>query len=180
MKTFKEYLVEMSNPNGNYVCADILSMKGFLFAMEQLGIDLSIGDPPPGNDYHITLMYSKTTSVSTDRILSGLSSNFPTPFRVKFAAAECFDSTPKEGERDEDKSCVVLKINSTALEKAHDYLKSFNLVHSYPEFKPHITILYNIKKEDAYRIRDQINALIANMEFTITGYKSQEINKNYV
>jgi 2'-5' RNA ligase len=177
MKTFKEYLTE-SEGSGNYVCIDSESMA-HLFA--SLGIQEPIsGDAPPEGDYHCTLMYSKESAVNCNKIINSIKDNFETSYTATIDHFECFDATPKDGERDSAKSCIVIKLKSQDLHDIHKHLQSMGMDHSYSEYSPHVTLRYNMAVEEAHYYRDKLNAMKIQLNIKLANYKSQPINKNYV
>lgn len=177
MKTFKEFLVE--NANGNYVCIDVQhSLKSF-FA--HVGLQEPVtGQSPPDGDYHCTLIYSPTTYSDPDKVMQNLKRNFADNYVAKIHSFECFDSTPKDGERDSEKSCIVMKLHCPELMFIHRFLQSLGLQHTYNEFQPHVTLKYNMSVEEAHFYKDKLNALNLDMLIDLQGFKSQAINKNYV
>ena len=174
MITFKQYLNEMNDPNGNYVSIESESLKSFFNKMERP----MTGTPPPKDDYHCTLMFSKNTSIDTDLVLEELK-KFSDKHVAIITKVDCFDSTPKDGERDSAKSCVVLKLDCPALTDIFNHLQSIGLRHSYPEFLPHVTLLYNVDIEEAHYFRDKLNKMNLGW-INLSKFTSTVINNSYI
>lgn len=150
---FLNHLQELAAaPEGNYIG---LSAK-FLNPFE--GLVPNTGVPVEKDKLHTTLMYSKTTSVDPDLIAQYLNRFHPNNHYAIAHEAEMFDVIPKEGERDENKGTVVLKLKSDSLDKAHEDLKMLGLQHNYPEFKPHVSLYYGIDRDEGRQIVDHINS----------------------
>ena len=174
MITFKQYLNEMADPQGNYVAIQAESQKNFFNKMEKP----QTGTPPPDNDYHCTLMYSKTTFMDPALVLKELT-KFDGELVAAVTGVDCFDSPPKEGSRDPAKSCIVLKLDCPQLVHAHNHLKAIGLQHSYPEFSPHVTLLYNVAVDEAHYFKDKLNKMRLGY-IILSNFTSATINTNYV
>lgn len=148
MISFKEYLLE-SSPAGNYVCAHCNAPEIPHELLPKSGT-VNMSEP------HITLMYSRGTNIDP-RVVDNVMRTMPHEFQLSWASAECFDAIPKEGERDENKATLVLKVVSPTAMQIHESLKSLGMVHSYPELSPHVTIAYNVDRDEAYDCASRIN-----------------------
>lgn len=169
----------MENCKGNYVCIKSEDLSDFF---DREGIFPPItGKSPPEGDYHCTIMYSLKSDVDPKRIQQGVdSTNLSTDMQADIIGYECFDSRNEDGEIDGVKSCIVILIESENLDKIHDYLKSFNLIHSYAEFKPHVTLRYGMDVDEAHYYRDVLNRDAGRKSISLSNLVSQAINKNYV
>lgn len=66
---------------------------------------------------------------------------------------DVFTSPGNDGEP--DNNCLVLKVHSSELTKLHnDLIKEHNTTHKYGDFKPHITLSYNIGNMDITKLPD--------------------------
>lgn len=177
MISFSQYLAEAAERSGNYVSVKAMDPGN---VWEEMHINPpKSGVAPPAGDYHVTLMYSETSKEEPSRILDALKeSGFDREFKPWVESAECFDAD------DASKSCIVLRLDAPELDKIHDYLKSFGLVHSYPTFEPHVTLRYNMDLAEAHEYKALINTSLetGNWEKIIylQGLCSETINKNYV
>lgn len=176
---FKQWLNENIDPDGNYVAIKCEDLSEFL-----TNVDIQspiTGTAPPAGDYHCTLMYSKNTSKDPRKVMQLITTGFKGPYQAKIIHAECFDSIPEKGSRDEAKSCVVLELECPTLHKIHEYLsETCGLSHSYAEYRPHVTLYYNMSVEEAHLIRDKINQIDMNYPVTLDHIYSQSINEDYV
>jgi len=176
MKTFKDYLIESAG--GNYVCIDAPDLSDFWY---RFGLQEPIsGEAPPNKDYHCTLIFSKGTDINPKRVKSYIDTYFPKTVSAEVHGFECFDSIPKDGERDIAKSCIVMELDSTVLREMHKELKDLGLSHSYPEFRAHVTIRYNMSVEEAHFYKDKLNSMHISMKIPLSNFKSESINTNYV
>lgn len=173
---FKQWLDE-SEMTGNYVCIHAINDYDGFF--DEVGIpDPKTGSSPPKGDYHCTLMYSENSNVDPTRIMNALAVDFNKDLSADIIGFDCFDA------EDASKSCIVIKLKHDLLDHIHDWLKSFGLQHSYPEFSPHITLKYNMDVEEAHYYKDLLNTSLETGNVPIPfvdlgGYKSAKINKNY-
>lgn len=173
MISFKTYLTEACS--GNYVCIEAQDLSSFF---EDNGLSTpTTGTPPP--DYHCTLIYSTTSHVEPERVMSALrSSGFDRPYVGKISGFECFDSVPKDGSRDASKSCIVAKLDCMALYQINDMLKGMGMRHSYAEFSPHITLRYDMSVEEAHKYRELLAGKTGDV--MLNKFRSETINTNYV
>jgi 2'-5' RNA ligase len=177
MKTFKDYLIETTG-KGNYVCIDSEDLGAF-FA--RIGMQEPVsGKAPPNGDYHCTLMYSTDSSVNPDKAMANITSMFPREIKAEVVHFECFDSLPEEGVRDEAKSCIVMELQNPLLNRMHEYLKSMGMQHSFPEYRPHVTLRYNMSVEEAHYYKDKLNSANISLSINLANFKSETINKDYV
>lgn len=151
MLNFLDYICEqMGEWPGNYVAArteDPVIPKNLL---------PKSGTVPEGKS-HITLMYSMFSCVD-GRILDNFIKTVPHDFQVTPTDFECFDA---KGDN-EGKAAVVMCVSHPFLQTMHDSLKTLGMEHSYPEFKPHITIAYDVDLDEAYEVRDRLRDWLVN------------------
>lgn len=178
MKSFREFILESSIPPGNYVSIKAVN-PGDIFEEMHI-LSPKSGTKPPDNDYHVTLMYSKNSNENIDRIQDVLQfSGFNKEYCCNVVAADCFGDSENPS-----MSCLVLKLECDDLHKMHDFLKSFKLVHSFPNFEPHITLLYKMDTEEAYKYKELINTSLETGNWSkciiLHRLKSETINRYYV
>lgn len=138
--------------SGNYVAIDVDD------DIDLLGDEkIHSGKVTPEEKRHVTLMYSKTSAKDHEAILSMLKDKYPPKIVADVVGYECFDALPKEGERDENLSCLVVKLQSPVLSMIHKHLASIGLEHSYPEFAPHMTLIYDMDRSEAHALKDKLN-----------------------
>lgn len=179
MKTFLKWLQE-DKTMGNYVCIDATDQSNMF---KTLGLKQpTTGVAPPNKDYHCTLMYSKDSNVLPHKILSDLENIFPNAIIADVIGFDCFDSLPEAGVRDEAKSCIVMKLNSPVLVNIHNWLKTQRMSHSYDEFRPHVTLRYNMSVEEAHKYKSKLDVALQKSPRSVilSGYKSDKIDTNYV
>lgn len=176
MKSFKDYLVESQDTGkGNYVSIGCE-------IPEIINDDLDFDTGKPNKEPHITLIYSKNSNVDPKKIQEYLENTYKKGSTAcKVIEAAKFDSLPKDGERDENLACVVLKLKSTKLEQIHSDLKDFGLKHSYPDFSAHLTLYYNVDRAEASKWVDKINneKILKDMLIPVSGFKSNTIIKDW-
>lgn len=160
MKTFKEFLIESAT--GNYVSIDVIG--GIVIpVLEKVFPDATVCKPAA---QHVTLIYSTGTDASMGNVKQLLKPYFK-KITVDIIGVAAFDAVPKEGQRDEDLCTIVVKIHSDVLVEIHERLKAFGLKHSYPEFSPHISILYNFPRSDKKKAIDLIEDWIKENKSTV-------------
>jgi 2'-5' RNA ligase len=177
LKTFKEFLTEAKEPMGNYVSIDNTT------ELPDMKLEQHFGGSHVCDfkDQHVTLIYSKETSVPLNNIASVIK-NFPVIVKANVSGVAAFDSLPKEdGSRDVKECTIVLKLKSEVLNKIHKQLKSAGLEHSYDEFSPHISLLYNLPIEEKQKAIDLISKYISKKPITVqlSGYKNNKIIKDW-
>lgn len=174
MISFKQFLFE--NSSGNYVSIKVengLSIP----SLEKLFGGSHVCDP---KDQHVTLIYSKGTEVSKNKILDTLH-QWNGKIEVELGDVTAFDATPKEGERDSSLCTIVIKLKSKTLDDIHERLKDIGLKHSYPDFSPHISILYNLPIEEKEKAISTIEKWIPGNSDVVTlrGFIVQPIKENW-
>lgn len=176
MISFKTFLAEsLSYSPGNYICSycetpfvpnELLPKTGKLLT----------------DKHHITIIYSENSNVD-QRVIQNVLSMVPDSFDLGYDCFSCFDSIPKEGERDENKATLVLKVKSKVASQLHDTMKMLGMQHSYPEFSPHVSICYEVDREEAYQCVYNLNTWLANqpqMTIQTKYFESKPIDKDWV
>lgn len=164
--SFKQYLIEATDTKtGNYVSVDT-SFPDFISQM-----DVSTGSK--SKNPHITLVYSKEQSVDAKKLLKTLNQKFKDYGVAEIIGAASFGS-------EEDKACIVLKLKSPQLSRINTALCSYgDIKHSYPEFQPHLTLFYDVKKEEANYWVDWLNSRVKGMMLEFKGFESTTIIEDW-
>ena len=162
MKTFKQFISE-SKKQGNYVSINVktsieIKSLGSIFG------ESSVCNP---GDQHVTLIYSEGTNVDKG-VITKLLRNYEGDLDVTTNGAAAFDSLPKDGERDEKLCTIVVKLKSGILDEIHEKLKKIGLNHSYPEFSPHVSLLYNIPIDQKQKAIDIVSKFLKADMSTVT------------
>jgi hypothetical protein len=176
MKSFLEYLSEQAGVYpGNYICANCTTPTLPAHLLPKSGKMAS-------DKSHITLMYSKESNVNQKTIANVLST-YPIDMDLDCYSADCFDSIPKNGERDENKGTLVLKIKNQHLDKLHETLKMLGMQHSYLEFSAHVTVAYGVDREEAHECANAISNWLCDpmnkIRVKTTGFESNPIDENW-
>lgn len=171
MLTFKQYLLESG---GNYASIDLAEPLPDMNLAKRYG-GSKVCD---FHDQHVTLIYSKDSNVSQNKVADYLGRIESIEAKVTGVAA--FDSVPKDGERDENLCTIVLKIDSPELEKIHTDLSDMGMTHSYKEYSPHISLLYDFPRDDKDEVMKYIATKIPVGHIVkLSGFKNDVIKKNW-
>ena len=177
MLSFVSYLSESTGTYpGNYVCA---------YTTKPIIPDalLPKSGKRPEDNYHITLIYSPNSNVD-QRIVQNSLSQAPRNLELDYNHFDCFDSIPKDGERDQEKATLVLKVNSKEAEYLHLAMKNLGMEHTYKEYSPHVTIAYDVDRDEAYdymlRLNQWLMELPIERKLVTTHYESKPIDKDWV
>lgn len=174
MLTFKQFLLESAG--GNYVSID-LDTELPDFGLTKMYPNAKLCQ---FKDQHVTLVYSKETSVPLPKVQQYLDNSCPKFIHANVIECAAFDSIPKDGERDENLCTVVIKIKSPDLVVVHEGLKSLGLKHSYDEFSPHISLIYDFPRSDKDAALAHINKLIDGGTIVkLSGYKNDKIKTDW-
>lgn len=169
MKSYSDWVRE-TNP-GNYVSVDVI------------GLPLQLVSALPGqtNDKpHITLMYSKESSVPLDHVAYVLSRKKVIETIIPVIDVSIFpdsESTPEQ-----KLGCIVLKVRHPMLNDIHEHLLRIGCKHSFTPFEPHATLIYKCPIEQCELALDDIKKIIAadGIFLTCTKYNNEVVNKNWV
>lgn len=166
MLTFKQFLLEAQDTKtGNYVQLDS-EFPDFVD-------DISISSGCKSRRAHITLVYSKEQTQDVDKILKLMNKEFDDSGEADFDRAACFDG---EG----DTACVVLKLRSDVLHRMHNRLIQIgDIVHSYDEFSPHLTIFYDVDRAEAHKLAAHINKNYRSLKIKFQGFDSTTIIQDW-
>jgi hypothetical protein len=104
---------------------------GFAVAdIQKIQRAVKFANPIPREKLHCTLMYSKNTQ-GVDYV--------PSP-NIEYSAEVI--GCEVMGEVGSPWRAIALKLHCPALERRFNFAKTKGLVHSYPDFKPHISLAY--------------------------------------
>lgn len=158
--------VKENNP-GNYVSVDVT------------GLPIQLVSYLPGivnSKPHITLMYSKNSHVPLEHIDYVLR-------RYKIIGSTVFvdDAAIFDSQDDSSKGCIVLKVVSPVLTDIHNHLSRIGLKHSYQEFSPHATLIYDVPLDQAkielQHIKNYINDNGVTLQ--LTKFNNEYIKENW-
>jgi 2'-5' RNA ligase len=125
-------------------------------------MDVSTGNR--SKDPHITLVYSKESSVDKNKLLKSIQQSFKDYGVAEIIGAAAF--------REDDKACIVLKLKSPQLSRINTALCSFeDIKHSYPEFNPHLTLFYDVNQEEADYWVDWLNQRVKGKMLEFKGFE---------
>lgn len=170
MISFRQYLSEAAA--GNYVSINVESPV----EVSDLSKNFPYAKICSGKNQHVTLIYSVSTNLSTPKIKAILPDK---TIAAVISAIDAFDSSAKDGKRDSETCAIVAKIDSKELVTIHEKLKELGLIHSYEEFSPHISLMYEVSMTDKTRAIDFVKSCIGT-KVTLGGYIIQAIDTNWV
>jgi len=142
MKTFKEFILEQDETDEQE--EEIVYEKGVYISVQPTEITknniikymekyLQGEDTQPIDELHCTISYSPQKH--TGEVFSDEYTALATPKHFSLF--------------NDDNSTLVLELESQLLDERHNYFKTkYGLVDTYPEYKPHITIVPKIKNID--------------------------------
>lgn len=142
MISFRDYiqLVEAQDTEtGNYVSIDA--------SRPDILDTITVETGKVSKEFHVTLMYSKASKIDPNNVLSAINKEYGKVSTVgKIIGAAAFDS-----QESDSLACIVLKLYSPILYEIHDFLLDMGLTHSYDDYSPHLTLFYDVDKEEAKR-----------------------------
>lgn len=162
MINFKTYIQESSA--GNYVsinCEPVIIPD-----LQILFPDCKIVAP---EQQHVTLMYSTDSGVSHDKIADYLSGS-----RYDCIKAVPHGVTSFNSETDPSMRSVVIELESLMLDEIHHHLGTMGLKHSYPEYRPHVSIAYDVSNDR----HDSMVSYVREHAFKITHVSLSKFNIN--
>jgi 2'-5' RNA ligase len=165
MISFKELMEELTTPPGNYVSASVKNFPHVEWLKDSKNID-------PDNA-HIALMHSKESSMNPQEVLEEAKKFFKEGDACQPVSLAKFDS-----QEDPDLCCLVLKVSGDCLTKCHEHLKDIGLTHSYEEFSPHVTLVYDIPVSEAQKYIETVDPKSFG-DLVIDGLKSTRIDKDW-
>ena len=111
---------------GLYVCAKFSDLT--LDAIERLQRDLKVLNPVPREKIHSTIVYSRVT----------------VPYVASSGSFEVATSGELEVWDTQSGKTLVLKLDSDYLAFRHNYAKALGATYDFPEYRPHITLSYDV------------------------------------
>jgi hypothetical protein len=170
MQNYTEW-VKASNP-GNYVSVDVT------------GLPTNFVSTLPGNintKPHITLMYSKDTNVPFSYIDYVLSRRKLNGVVIPVIGVDVFDNPAENEVRDEALGCIVLKVESPILTDIHNHLIRIGCKHSYDEYSPHATLIYNCPLAQCHIAKADIEKQLKNsgLFLTCTTTHNEHVKENW-
>jgi hypothetical protein len=177
MKTFLQFISEQSN-TGNY--ASILVVNRLNIPDDGVLAQMHSGIEVPLDKQHVTLVYSVNSNIDPQLILQTLNTEFPREFNVDAVEFAYFDSLPRNGERDSSLSTLVLKLTSPVLEMIHRRLLEIGCTHSYPDYSAHISLYYDVDRDECRKTVEQLNATVKlPLSVKLGGYTSEIIVEDW-
>lgn len=176
MISFKKFYEAVTKSPGNYVSIDARDPNGFTIPNElrpKTGTEVKL------DDRHVTLIYSTNSSLDHNRLLRVIESEFPKKIQANIVGFDCFDALPKDGEHDEGKATLVMKLESPILDKIHARLIQLGCRHSYDEFSAHISLYYNVDRDECHALQKKLSRDISQpMKINLSGYTSEPIDED--
>nr|7T26_A Chain A, Acb1 [Erwinia phage FBB1]7T27_A Chain A, Acb1 [Erwinia phage FBB1] len=113
--------------SGLYVAAKF--SESTLDALEELQRSLKLPNPVPRDKLHTTIVYSRVN----------------VPYKVASGSFEIADKGKLTVfETQSGNRALVLEMDSDYLSARHSYAKALGASYDYPDYRPHITLSYNI------------------------------------
>lgn len=164
-------MIESAEPPGNY-----LSLACELPTFKEIA-SLRSGKAPDKTKSHITVMYSKNSSLDSDKLLKDIEPQWA-PSYATIIGFDCFDGY----EKGEATGCIVAKVDCPMAEHLHQTLKvAYGLQHSYPQFKAHLTLAYDVDLIEARNITALLNEKYSRraMKLAVGKLTSDTIDTNW-
>ena len=137
MKSFKEYITESKKGTYAAVRPDVSSAKSLTDLMTKHGVP----NPEPADKLHSTLLYSRK--------------NLPKYTPDTSISHESDSHKLEVWPTKSGKNCLVMKMNAPSLESRHkELMYKHKATYDYPEYKPHISLSYDIGDFDINKIKD--------------------------
>lgn len=167
MISFKEYLIQeaMNTRRGNYV-----QIKTEFPQIMDI-MDISSGSK--SKDPHITLVYSKESTVDKNELLKAIKQQFKDYGVAEIVGADQFG-------KEDDTACIVIKLRQQQLNKINAALCSYgDIKHSYPEFSPHLTLFYDVDQDEATYWVKWLNSRVKGQMLEFKGFESTTIIEDW-
>ena len=166
---FKQYIMETAG--GNYVSINVLTQLP-IGKVQEFAPNFT---PLPLEKQHVTLMYSKGTSIADEKIYSILDQHAGN-ITANVLHVSAFDSTS-----DESMCTIVAELKSNELELIYNKLKKIGLTSSYKEFKPHVSLAYNYPIGEQQIALDYLNNLFSHNDLSVSleGWKVAPLISNW-
>ena len=129
--------------------------------------DNKIPNPLAEKVMHVTVIYSRVWCAA--KALGDLDPNW----EGQFHAYNVWPTTPEDDE--EPTSCLTLGFNCPEMHKRHHDLRKEGATHDFPDFKPHVTLSYDVGNDyDHHGLSHYLGPLAFHQEF------SEPLNLNFV
>ena len=172
MISFKEYLIESTSVPGNYISIKV-DTPIIIAGLKEEFPDCSVCI----EDQHVTLMYSVSTDIAEDKIYEVLDKH-EKPLVALLDSLAAFDSPQKEGQ--ENMCAIVVKLKPSELNCIHSELLELGLKHSYPEFSPHISLIYKVPMVQKEKVMKFIESKIGEIKsITLSGFTLNPIDTDW-
>lgn len=135
----------LESSEGLYVCAKFSDLT--LDAIERLQRDLKVPNPVPREKIHSTIVYSRVT----------------VPYVAASGSFEVATSGELEVWDTKSGKTLILKLDSEYLAFRHNYAKALGATYDYPDYKPHITLSYDVGAA-SFKGKVSINVVLAHEE----------------
>jgi 2'-5' RNA ligase len=143
---------------GDYASVKAEIAQKILDAVEEAKFSV---DPIAKDKLHCTLCYSIGTAADHKKIQAYLDS-LTMPISGSVTHLTKFDALPKDGERAKDECTIVMEVDCKELDKIHSTLKKMGMKHSYDEFRPHVSLVYDVPIKEATSKMKEIEDKIKN------------------
>lgn len=130
LDTFKQYA---KHKDGTYVAYQ-MSKESRELLDHFVEMNLGLTERLNPDTYHITIIYSRTPVPQAEQFIG------ETTATANAVGYEIFPT--KTGDK-----CLVLRVQSSQAEVFNKHLGAMGATSDYPDYKPHVTIAYNIQQE---------------------------------
>lgn len=154
-----------NNVRGNYVAVNT----------NQISVpELSSVSGKFNTKQHVTLMYSKTTNIDPRIISYYLSRRNMVGEHLTVTGVDMFDS-----QESTDLCCLVFKVTNPKLQSIHEILNRIGCKHSYADFSPHLTIVYDCPKDQCQTFIDNEFHRYLGMQIVCGDFVNEGIKKDW-
>ena len=160
MKTLSEFLLEAKDGDYASIKADISHKIKEAVSKAEFSTGVI-----PSDELHCTLCYSIGTSVDHDQINKFLKT-LPEKLTGKVSHLTKFDALPKNGERAKDQCTIVMEVDCSALDDIHRRLKKMGMKHSYDDYRPHVSLVYDIPIKEAEEKMKKLSKIVSGQTVT--------------
>lgn len=122
--------------NGTYVSLNLSNQSKELLD-NFVEMNLGLKDRVDKSTYHITVIYSRTPVPTAENLLH---MNSPLPVEAHVTGYEVFPTK-------NDGKCLVMRLSCPYAERLNSDLTKQGATSDYPEYKPHLTIAYDMSQE---------------------------------
>lgn len=129
--TWTNPMSEETKPAGLYACVKYdQATKDWI---ESIGKQLRVPNLIPKDDFHTTIQYSRADvpGYEVDGSMGGKVANSGSIYFEKF-------------KKPDQPSCLVMRFDSPVLQLRHDYGRLLGASYDFSQYKPHITLSYDV------------------------------------